>query len=60
MNRGDQFISSHNDGSYIVWKVNETGDQLHPQAPLLDSKIPYGPFPCKPIGRIAYKTVKNG
>ncbi|XP_054154460.1 LLGL scribble cell polarity complex component 2-like [Oppia nitens] len=50
---GQQFISAHNDGSYIVWKAS---DKLHASEP---PKIPYGPFPCKAINKIIWKTVQN-
>ena len=38
----NKFVSSHNDGSYIVWDVN-TGSQEEPP------NTPYGPYPCKSI-----------
>jgi len=50
---GDEFISSHNDGSYIVWSINDT------VLPNQDPKILYGPFPCKPINKIYGKSNEN-
>lgn len=50
---GDEFISSHNDGSYIVWSIND-----HVQ-PSQQAKIIYGPFPCKPISKIYGKANEN-
>lgn len=37
-----QFVSSHNDGSFVVWDA-ETGAQEEPP------NTPYGPYPCKSI-----------
>ncbi|RWS26277.1 lethal(2) giant larvae protein 1-like isoform X2 [Leptotrombidium deliense] len=53
LRNGEQFMSSHNDGGYIVWNVN---DNINPSE---SSKIPYGPFPCKPLTKIVWKTVRN-
>ncbi|RWS06543.1 Lethal(2) giant larvae-like protein, partial [Dinothrombium tinctorium] len=53
LRNGQQFMSSHNDGSYVVWKVD---DNIQPSEP---PKFPYGPFPCKPIRKIIWKTVRN-
>jgi len=50
---GDEFISSHNDGSYIVWNIN---DNILPNQ---QAKIVYGPFPCKPINKIYGKSNEN-
>lgn len=52
--QGDEFITSHNDGSYIIW--NE-GDNVTARE---GAKTPYGPFPCKPITKILRKTTSNG
>lgn len=41
---GEKFITSHNDGSYIIWEVNES-DKREPMTP-------YGPFPCRTIPKI--------
>ncbi|XP_071485894.1 LLGL scribble cell polarity complex component 2-like, partial [Diadema antillarum] len=50
---GTHFTSSHNDGSYQVWKVSE------PSPPPKDPLVPYGPFPCKAIPKILYLTTKS-
>lgn len=42
---GNQFISAHNDGSYIIWSL----DQTEPMEP---PNTPYGPYPCKAITKI--------
>ena len=50
---GNEFISSHNDGSYIAWSTN---DNVQPSQ---QAKITYGPFPCKPINKIYGKSNEN-
>ena len=50
---GDEFVSSHNDGSYIIWNIN---DNIQPNQ---QAKITYGPFPCKPITKIYGKSNEN-
>jgi len=57
VNNGFSFLSSHNDGSYITWR-DISSSQTSP--PSDGVKLPYGPFPCKPIGRVVNKTVRNG
>ncbi|CAL8123087.1 unnamed protein product [Orchesella dallaii] len=42
------FATAHNDGSYIVWDI-EVG-----QKPKKDATTPYGPFPCKRIGKLRF------
>lgn len=49
---GAEFMSSHADGSYIVWSSTDSSE---PKEPAL---TPYGPFPCKSIGKIDWKTAK--
>ncbi|XP_067128411.1 lethal(2) giant larvae protein homolog 1 isoform X2 [Centruroides vittatus] len=49
---GTQFMSAHNDGSYIIW--NKSDSTKPSQAP----HTPYGPFPCKAINKIVWKTAK--
>ncbi|XP_072044717.1 LLGL scribble cell polarity complex component 2-like [Amphiura filiformis] len=49
---GTQFTSAHNDGSYTVWKADETSPEKEPI-------IPYGPFPCKPITKLLSLTTKS-
>ena len=50
---GERFVTSHNDGSIINWKVS---DSLTPSE---QPRIPYGPFPCKPITKVSSRYVKN-
>ena len=50
---GDVFVSSHNDGSIINWKIS---DNLTPSE---QPRIPYGPFPCKPVTKVAARSVKS-
>jgi len=49
---GTEFMSAHNDGSYIVWSTTNSAE---PKEPAL---TPYGPFPCKAISKIDWKTAK--
>ncbi|CAM1322647.1 LLGL1 (predicted), partial [Pycnogonum litorale] len=51
---GKEFMSSHNDGSYITWDLTKVNK------PEEDTKTPYGPFPCKAINKILWNTSKNG
>ncbi|XP_065419528.1 LLGL scribble cell polarity complex component 2 isoform X4 [Chrysemys picta bellii] len=53
---GRQIISCHYDGSYAQWPVSNDNRQPEP----LESKVPYGPFPCKAISKIYCQTTKNG
>ncbi|XP_054834246.1 LLGL scribble cell polarity complex component 2 isoform X2 [Eublepharis macularius] len=53
---GHQIISCHYDGSYTQWPVSSDDRQPEP----LESKVPYGPFPCKAITKIYWQTTKNG
>uniref|UniRef100_A0A0B7B5H3 Lethal giant larvae homologue 2 domain-containing protein n=1 Tax=Arion vulgaris TaxID=1028688 RepID=A0A0B7B5H3_9EUPU len=50
---GEEFVSAHNDGSYIVWSANDSS------APKEPSVSPYGPFPCKAINKLQWKMTKN-
>ncbi|XP_012939800.1 lethal(2) giant larvae protein homolog 1 isoform X2 [Aplysia californica] len=50
---GEEFISAHNDGSFIVWNVNEPSEPKEP------ATTPYGPFPCKAIHKLHWKQTKN-
>ncbi|TKS91705.1 Lethal(2) giant larvae protein -like protein 1 [Collichthys lucidus] len=54
---GNLFVSSHNDGGYSVWAVTN-GDTYNHQA--VSSTIPYGPFPCKAINKILWRTTQTG
>lgn len=49
---GTTFTSAHNDGSYTVWKGDDTNPDKEPI-------IPYGPFPCKPITKLMSLTTKS-
>lgn len=49
---GKEFMSAHNDGSYIVWS---TSDATTPKESAI---TPYGPFPCKAISKVDWKTAK--
>jgi lethal(2) giant larvae protein len=48
-NDGSQFVSSHNDGSYIIWSAQ--GNQEEPLEP---PNSPYGPYPCKAITKVQW------
>lgn len=50
---GLEFTSSHNDGSYATWSI-DNGDK-----PLLEPVTTYGPFPCKAITKILRKTMDD-
>jgi len=47
---GSQFISAHNDGSYVIWSADQGGSR----EPLEPPNTPYGPYPCKAITKIAW------
>ena len=47
---GDQFISAHNDGSYIMWDTTTTSTE-----PIEPPHTPYGPYPCKAISKIYWE-----
>ena len=51
---GTQFISAHNDGSYIIWSA-ETGTE-----PIEPPNTPYGPYPCKAISKIHWDQDQDG
>ena len=44
---GSQFVSSHNDGSYVVWSTMSAD-------PLDGPTTPYGPYPCKAINKVKW------
>lgn len=48
---GEQFTSSHNDGSYVTWEMGK---------PLQEPVTPYGPYPCKAITKILNRTTPTG
>uniref|UniRef100_A0A665WS08 Lethal giant larvae homologue 2 domain-containing protein n=1 Tax=Echeneis naucrates TaxID=173247 RepID=A0A665WS08_ECHNA len=54
---GNLFVSSHNDGGYSVWPVTSSNTYNHQP---VTSTIPYGPFPCKAISKILYRTTQTG
>uniref|UniRef100_A0A3P8WQI3 LLGL scribble cell polarity complex component 1 n=1 Tax=Cynoglossus semilaevis TaxID=244447 RepID=A0A3P8WQI3_CYNSE len=54
---GNLFVSSHNDGGYSVWPV--TTGNTYSQQPA-STTIPYGPFPCKAISKILWRTTHTG
>ncbi|RVE69268.1 hypothetical protein OJAV_G00076060 [Oryzias javanicus] len=53
---GNLFVSSHNDGGYSVWAV--TNGNVYNHQPV-SSTIPYGPFPCKAIPKILWRTTQS-
>ncbi|NXL04481.1 L2GL1 protein, partial [Mesembrinibis cayennensis] len=54
---GKSIISSHSDGGYMVWAVSSASQRT--QQPVM-STIPYGPFPCKAISKILWRTCESG
>ncbi|XP_061202715.1 lethal(2) giant larvae protein homolog 1 [Neopsephotus bourkii] len=54
---GESIVSSHSDGGYMVWAVSGAGQKT--QQPVM-STIPYGPFPCKAISKILWRTCESG
>ncbi|XP_062341663.1 lethal(2) giant larvae protein homolog 1 [Osmerus eperlanus] len=54
---GNSFVSSHSDGGYSVWAV-ASGNSCTQQP--VSSTIPYGPFPCKAINKILWRTSPSG
>ncbi len=50
---GSQFVSSHNDGSFVVWSA-EGNSGPESAEPLEPPNTPYGPYPCKAIGKILW------
>ncbi|NWQ84990.1 L2GL1 protein, partial [Columbina picui] len=54
---GKSIVSSHSDGGYMVWAVGDTDQRTH--QPIM-STIPYGPFPCKAISKILWRTCESG
>uniref|UniRef100_A0A8C0BJK2 LLGL scribble cell polarity complex component 1 n=1 Tax=Buteo japonicus TaxID=224669 RepID=A0A8C0BJK2_9AVES len=54
---GKSIVSSHSDGGYMVWAVSGAGQKT--QQPVM-STIPYGPFPCKAISKILWRTCESG
>ncbi|KAG5279416.1 hypothetical protein AALO_G00077560 [Alosa alosa] len=54
---GSSFVSSHSDGGYMVWSVS-SGTPCTSQP--ATSTIPYGPFPCKAVNKILWRTAESG
>ncbi|EMP35543.1 Lethal(2) giant larvae protein like protein 1 [Chelonia mydas] len=54
---GRTVVSSHSDGGYMVWSINSS---CHKTLQPLMSTIPYGPFPCKAINKILWRTCESG
>ncbi|XP_052070138.1 lethal(2) giant larvae protein homolog 1-like isoform X2 [Mytilus californianus] len=50
---GEEFMSAHIDGSYIVWNASDS------TTPKESALTPYGPFPCKAISKVEWKTSKS-
>uniref|UniRef100_A0A6Q2ZNZ4 Lethal giant larvae homologue 2 domain-containing protein n=1 Tax=Esox lucius TaxID=8010 RepID=A0A6Q2ZNZ4_ESOLU len=50
-------INSHSDGGYSVWAVASGNPYTHQP---VSSTIPYGPFPCKAINKILWRTTRSG
>ncbi|GAB1609901.1 lethal(2) giant larvae protein homolog 2-like isoform X3 [Argonauta hians] len=51
---GRDFITTQADGSYLKWSTEESS------SPKENSITPYGPFPCKAISKIQWKSSKSG
>ncbi|XP_014664113.1 PREDICTED: lethal(2) giant larvae protein homolog 1-like [Priapulus caudatus] len=47
---GEKFVCTYADGSYIIWTLEDGVKSLQ------TATTPYGPFPCKPITKVDYKT----
>uniref|UniRef100_A0A8C1M2Z5 LLGL scribble cell polarity complex component 1 n=1 Tax=Cyprinus carpio TaxID=7962 RepID=A0A8C1M2Z5_CYPCA len=54
---GNSFVSSHSDGGYMVWAVSSSNPCTHDP---ISSTIPYGPFPCKAVNKILWRTTQSG
>lgn len=54
---GNSFVSSHSDGGYMVWAVSSSNPCTHDP---VSSTIPYGPFPCKAVNKILWRTTESG
>nr|UYR00238.1 lethal(2) giant larvae protein [Plectrocnemia conspersa] len=52
---GDEFTSSHNDGSYVVWDLTPTKDKK-----IREPSAPYGPYSCKAITKLLQRTSVTG
>ncbi|XP_037665115.1 lethal(2) giant larvae protein homolog 1 isoform X2 [Choloepus didactylus] len=54
---GRTVVSSHSDGSYAVWSADAGGPSV-PQPTA--ATTPYGPFPCKAINKILWRSCESG
>ncbi|KAJ8345178.1 hypothetical protein SKAU_G00293710 [Synaphobranchus kaupii] len=54
---GKLLVSSHSDGSYAVWAVDDSNPCT--QQPV-NSVAPYGPLPCKAISKILWRRTQSG
>ncbi|KAM9748741.1 lethal(2) giant larvae protein homolog 1 isoform 6-T6 [Dama dama] len=54
---GHTVVSSHSDGSYAIWAA-DTGDS--PTAQPTVATTPYGPFPCKAINKVLWRSCASG
>uniref|UniRef100_A0A672RRN8 LLGL scribble cell polarity complex component 1 n=1 Tax=Sinocyclocheilus grahami TaxID=75366 RepID=A0A672RRN8_SINGR len=54
---GNSFVSSHSDGGYMVWAVSSSNPCTHDP---ISSTVPYGPFPCKAVNKILWRTTESG
>ncbi|XP_025136244.1 lethal(2) giant larvae protein homolog 1 isoform X2 [Bubalus kerabau] len=54
---GHTVVSSHSDGSYAIWAA-DTGDS--PAAQPTVATTPYGPFPCKAINKVLWRSCASG
>ncbi|XP_037094140.1 lethal(2) giant larvae protein homolog 1-like [Pollicipes pollicipes] len=50
---GAEFMSAHNDGSFIIWNARKLSKPDGPHTP-------YGPFPCKSMTRVCWVTGDSG
>uniref|UniRef100_A0A672NHN5 Lethal giant larvae homologue 2 domain-containing protein n=1 Tax=Sinocyclocheilus grahami TaxID=75366 RepID=A0A672NHN5_SINGR len=54
---GNSFVSSHSDGGYMVWAVSSSNPCTRDP---ISSTVPYGPFPCKAVNKILWRTTESG
>ncbi|XP_052514327.1 lethal(2) giant larvae protein homolog 1 isoform X1 [Budorcas taxicolor] len=54
---GHTVVSSHSDGSYAIWAA-DTGDSPTVQPTV--ATTPYGPFPCKAINKVLWRSCASG
>ncbi|XP_054992636.1 lethal(2) giant larvae protein homolog 1 isoform X1 [Sorex araneus] len=53
---GHTLVSSHSDGSYAIWSADGSSPTAQPAA----ATTPYGPFPCKAINKILWRSCESG